>query len=144
MRHTFFALFVVAIASGCASARRSADSAVSDRLVGVWADFPEQCATNPESIEFTPDGEFMIVTRAKLGWATKTDSRKVFRYRILSRHATYLRVALENESRLDEQGRPVIWHIISVDKTTYCWGRDGRPDLDQNCPALFSRVRCEL
>jgi hypothetical protein len=110
------------------------------QLQGLWADEKEQCLSNPETIEFSADGSEMTITRAKMGWATKSDSRKVFRYRILSRTATYLRVELERESRLDAAGRPVIWHIVPVDSQTFCWGRDDWAHSACTPP----RVRCGI
>lgn len=74
-----------------------------------------------------------------MGWATQNDSRKVFRYRILSTDDFALRTQLENESRLDDQGQPVVWHIVVVDAETYCWGRDDWPQGACTPP----RKRCE-
>jgi hypothetical protein len=69
----------------------------------------------------------MLITYADVGWVTETDSRKIFRYRILSVGESSIRVALENEPRLDPNGKPVVWHIVVVDDETYCWGRDDWP-----------------
>jgi len=66
----------------------------------------------------------MFNTYADVGWVTEDDSRKVFRYKILDDDQGFLRVAMEDEPRLDAEGRPVIWHVVLVDDDTYCWGRD--------------------
>lgn len=112
--------------AGCASHPSSQTPTVFEQLVGTWSEESAGCK-NPHSLTF--DGnKNMLIEYAQMGWVTETDSRKVFRYRILGADESALRVQLENEPRLDEQGKPVVWHIVAVDAETYCWGRDDWPE----------------
>jgi hypothetical protein len=110
---------------GCVASPPSPAPAVFDRLVGHWDDVGD--CKNPHIISFDDDESLMMVEYAEVGWVTENDSRKVFRYWILGRNDPVLRTQLENEPRLDDQGNPVVWHIVVVDADTYCWGRDDWP-----------------
>jgi hypothetical protein len=126
---------------GCAShpAPNSQTSTVFEQLKGTWSEEHTNCQ-NPNVVSFDDDRTMMLIEYAEVGWATETDSRKVFRYRILSTDHSAIRVQLENESRLDEKGKPVVWHIVVVDAETYCWGRDDWPQGACTPP----RKRCEI
>jgi hypothetical protein len=132
------AVLLVAVGlAGCAASPPSPAPGVFDQLVGQWDDVPD--CKNPHTISFDGDKSVMMVEYAEVGWVTESDSRKVFRYRILGMHDAVLRTKLENEPRLDDQGKPVVWHIVVVDADTYCWGRDDWPQGACTTP----RKRCK-
>lgn len=116
--------FCTATFFGCAAAPTIRDATIYDRLSGRWDTVHEGSCANYHELSFDAARKTMFNTYADVGWITENDSRKVMRYTILDDDKGYLRVALENESRLDAEGRPVIWHVVLVDDDTYCWGRD--------------------
>lgn len=123
-------LLTMTALAGCATATSRQPADLSARLIGSWgeASSSDVCERNPETITFTPDGQYMLVERKVLGCATEADCRKSFRYRILGHTDSYIRVAMENETRLDANGNPVVWHIVPLDHNTFCWGRDDWPE----------------
>ena len=131
--------FVGVAFAGCASHPKSQTSDVFEQLAGKWSEESANCK-NPHTLTFGDNNRTMLIEYAEIGWVTENDSRKAFRYRILGIERSALRVQLENEPRLDDQGRPVVWHIVAVDAETYCWGRDDWPEDGCTPP----RKRCEI
>lgn len=122
-----FTMVVLLAVAGCATAPTPASSPVFDRLLGQWDERGESLCESPHVLSFDETKATMLITYADVGWASESDSRKTFRYKILDVAPSSIRVALENESRLDSNGEPVVWHIVIVDDDTYCWGRDDWP-----------------
>jgi hypothetical protein len=123
-------LSVVVIAvglTGCVSHNPYQASDVFSQLVGTWDEVHANSCKNAHELSFDDKKTTMLLTYSEVGWVTETDSRKVFRYKILSTTQTSLRVQLEREPRLDDHGNPVVWHITPIDGDTYCWGRDDWP-----------------
>lgn len=116
--------FCAAILCGCAAAPAKSGATIYDRLPGRWDTVHEESCSNYHEVSFDAARKTMFNTYANVGWVTEHDSRKVMRYMILDDDKGYLRVTLEGETRLDAEGRPVIWHVVLVDDDTYCWGRD--------------------
>ena len=134
------AVVLVAVGfAGCASHPNSQTPGVFEQLAGTWSEEHAGCK-NPHALTFDHDKKTMLIEYAEVGWVTETDSRKVFRYRILGTGQSAIRVQLENEPRLDDQGKPVVWHIVVIDADTYCWGRDDWPEGACTPP----RKRCEI
>lgn len=119
----------MALLAGCATAVPHPFAELSDRLVGTWGEAGEEdvCERNPATISFTSDGQYMLVERKLVGCATEIDCRKRFRYRILGHTDAYIRVQMENETRMTPEGTPVIWHIVPLGPNAFCWGRDDWP-----------------
>lgn len=126
LRTLILSLFAATIV-GCTAAPAIKDASIYDRLPGRWDTVHEESCSNYHELSFDAARKTMFNTYADMGWVTEDDGRKVMRYTILDDDKGYLRVALENETRLDEEGRPVIWHVVLVDDDTYCWGRDDWP-----------------
>lgn len=133
------AMLIVAVGlAGCASPQQR--SSVFEQLVGNWDEEHPGFCKNPHALSFDDSKSTMMVEYAEVGWVTKSDSRKMFRYRILGANHSSLRTQLENEPRLDDKGNPVVWHIVVVDADTYCWGRDDWPEGACTPP----RRRCKV
>lgn len=64
----------------------------------------------------------MTISYPDVGYVTEADSRKDLLYEVLEVTDVALRVKLNDESRLDSNGKQVIWHIKLVDDNTFCWG----------------------
>jgi hypothetical protein len=111
----------------CVSHPTSQFGAVFSGLSGRWDEEQPDSCKNPHVISFDDERTTMLITYADVGWVNENDSRKVFRYKVLGAGQSALRAQLENEPRLDKQGKPVVWHVVLVDENTYCWGRDDWP-----------------
>ncbi len=109
-------------------------------LVGNWDEEHAESCKSPHVLSFNEEKTMMSVTYADAGWVTEDDSRKVFHYKILSANPSALRMQLENEPRLDNAGKPVVWQLVLVDADTYCWGRDDWPQGACTSP----RKRCSI
>lgn len=125
---------------GCVSHPPSRIPGVFEQLVGNWDEEHPDFCKKPHVLSFDDDKSTMTVEYSEVGWVTESDSRKVFRYRILSTNHSALRTQLDNEPRLDDRGTPVVWHIVVVDADTYCWGRDDWPEGACTPP----RKRCKI
>ena len=124
---------------GCASHPSSTSPDVFSALAGQWDEEDPESCKNPHILSFDDEKTTMFVTYADVGWVTEGESRKVFRYEVLSANQYALRAQLENEPRLDNEGKPVVWHVVLVDENSYCWGRDDWPQGACTPP----RRRCE-
>ena len=102
---------------------------ISGQKMKIWS---------PVLVVAVDDKKTMIVTYTEVGWVTENDGRQVFRYHILDVAPSSLRVKLENEPRVDDEGKTVVWHIVLVDHKNYCWGRDDW--LQGECTP--PRIRC--
>ena len=127
MKHRGFVLILLAGLGGCISHPPSKAPDAYSGLAGTWDEEAADMCTKPHLIRFDDGGSTMTVVYADVGWITEEESRKVMRYRILDAGPSILRVQLENEPRLDDDGKPVVWHVVQVDEDTYCWGRDDWP-----------------
>ena len=124
------AVLIFAVVLGGCAANPIPPSEVPDvfsALAGTWDEVHANSCKNSHVISFDDKKTAMFVTYVEQGWVTEDDGRKVFRYEILSAAQHSLRVQLENEPRLDGDGKPVVWHITTIDRHTYCWGRDDWP-----------------
>jgi hypothetical protein len=130
-----FLLFTLYIA-GCSSTTNIPPTLVN-QLTGNWDEqYEDSCKVNFHSLEVRDSG--LIVKYISEGYVTEDDARQVFRYDILSVEEGFLRVQLENESRLDSGGKAVIWHLKPQGNNQYCWGRDDWPE--NGCTPV--RIRC--
>lgn len=132
-------IFAIGV-SGCVSHRSSQTIDVFSGLAGEWDEAGPESCKKPHVISFDDEKNTMFLAYPEMGWATESDSRKVFRYEILSIGQSMFRTKLENESRQDDEGKPVVWHMVLVDDNTYCWGRDDWPQ--GACTPL--RTRCGI
>jgi len=126
MKRWSVVLFAVGL-PGCMTNPSPQSPDVFAQLVGKWDEVHAESCKNPHVLSFDGDKTTMLIEYAELGWASENDSRKIFRYEILDVGPATLRARLENEPRMDEEGKPVVWHIVVVDAETYCWGRDDWP-----------------
>lgn len=116
--------------AGLAACRSNPTPAAPDALsilAGRWDEPAADSCQSPHVISFDDARTTMLIEYADVGWVTESDSRKVFRYRILDAGPSAIRMQLENEPRLAADGTPVVWRFVVVDADTYCWGRDDWP-----------------
>ena len=81
----------------------------------------------------------MIISYPDKGYAGDSDVREDFVYSIYEFTDTMIRAQLEDESRLDNSGKPIVWQLHLIDENSYCWSRDDWP-ADSCTPP---RLRCD-
>ena len=120
---------ILALLFGCAVDPTIDRPSIFSTLTGKWdADNPPTCESY-RAISFSDDGKTMTATYPDTGYASEADARNKFDYEILDVSESWLRMALQNEQRLDADGKPVVWILKLVDENTFCWGRDDwQPD----------------
>lgn len=117
---------------------------VFDLASGLWGlpgDAELTCALNPHRVTFSPDR-----ARASFRWdgpminyEGEVDQEGT--YSVLDHGEDYLVLALDGESRLTQDGVPVVWIMrLRPDGSGYCWGRTDWAeevcvDLYRRCPA---------
>ena len=113
---------LIILLSGCTSTP-STDSSMIDTLSGTWDEASDaSCSANYHTIAFKDS--VLEVKYVEKGYISENDGREVLKYNILSANKELLRVQLVDETRLDNQGQPVIWHLKLLNTEQYCWGRD--------------------
>lgn len=131
-------LFSMILLSGCATLP-SADKSMIEALSGYWDEASNaSCSANYHTITFS-DAVLKIKFVEKGYISEGDDGRQIMKYNILSENEEFLRVELVGETRLDDNGRPVVWHIKPLSADQYCWGRD---DWAENA-CTVPRYRCK-
>ena len=115
---------LLALLFGCATSSPIEEPTIFSKLIGDWDTEGASTCESVRTISFSDDKKVMISTYSDIGYASKTDARKQFNYDVLEEGRSELRLALENESRLDDDGNPVVWILRLVDENTFCWRRD--------------------
>lgn len=139
MIRKFSILFTTVVLTACASVDLDRGVSIFDRAAGTWDEEDAESCLLSHKVSFTEDRLTMIHTYLELGHATAVDSRKSFRYSIVSLSESELFASLEDEQRLTDSGDAVIWIFRMMDDDTYCWGRVDWPA--GSCTPM--RRRCE-
>lgn len=127
LKSIYALLYIAAIVSGCASSASQPSSPLFSILEGRWDDDDPTTCQSHRTISFAKGNSKMIMSYSPIGYATENDSRKDFVYVIYEVTDTMIRAELEEEQRLDSNGKPVVWQLKLIDESTYCWGRDDWP-----------------
>ncbi|ACA84978.1 hypothetical protein [Shewanella woodyi] len=136
MKHRAFIVSALLL-SGCTSTS-NIDPLLVSKLSGVWDEInSEMCSSNYHTVEF--DSSTLILKYVDKGYISENDGRNILKYRILSQSPDSIRVVLDDETRLDNDNKPVVWHLKSLNNDQYCWGRDDWPE--GSCTP--SRHRCK-
>jgi len=121
MKITIISLFILFL-FGCSTVLKINQSLAS-KLSGSWDEETGiSCSDNFHTINF--DGSNIQIEYIKKGYISENESRKIFTYSILNQSNDSIKLLLENETRLDGNKKPVIWHLKSLDSNQYCWRRD--------------------
>ncbi|MCZ4336618.1 hypothetical protein [Shewanella colwelliana] len=131
---------VLLMLCGCSTMMTTTiDESMQARLAGSWNDRQSNvCSANYHTISIT--GDRLLLEYAQQGYVAEDDGRTLVSYTILSEQDSSLRVQLDNESRLDADGQPVIWKMNLLNDSQYCWGRDDW--LAEQCIPI--RQKCEI
>lgn len=102
-----------------------ADDDIFSVVQGTWAwtTADSNCATDPHTIAFTPDHKGMIITAAHS--YRRPDGRldSIAFYDIQSHTRSSIRGAIRGETRMTDDGRPVIWDLVLKSPDRYAWHR---------------------
>lgn len=138
-----FRLVLPAILVGAAafySAACAGSDSILDTLPGQWVDVDRKyCAIGRMTVSVSEDGKRVDFVHSALGLATPTDARDRFSYRVGEQRGNRLRLDMENETRLDDDGNVVSWDLILLSKNEFCWNRSDWPE--DGC--TVSTFRCE-
>lgn len=111
---------------------------IREILSGDWT--PSVCTESHRGISFSDDGKqmFIVSRQGLLGAQRGGMVSEVATYQILEESERVLRMQMDKEDRLDEDGNPVVWDLVLINEDTFCWHRtDWRAG---SC--TLNRVRC--
>jgi hypothetical protein len=115
---------------------------VYSALAGRWgwtSDHARSCARNPHTLAFSADRRFLILRHRAPIRAFDGSERNEAYYRVLQSSPDRLTLGLEGETRLQRDGRPVLWELRLLSASAYCWHRTDKPERSCSAPI----VRCE-
>ncbi len=106
------------------------------RVTGTWRwdNRPKDCQDDPHTISFTPDHSQMILSYRP----TKEDTLREYTYDIVATGPQVIRGRIRDETRRDSTGALVVWDLVLLNDSTYCWHRADWPT--DGCTR--SNVRC--
>ena len=89
----------------------------------AWTTSDSACTRDWHRIGFSPDRTVMTITSSQpyRGADGKSDSIAV--YDILAHSRGWIRGAIRGETRLTEDGRPVVWDLVLRSRNRYAWHR---------------------
>jgi hypothetical protein len=115
---------------------------VYSALSGQWgwtSDHARSCARNPHTLAFSADRHFMILRHRAPIKAFDGNERSEAYYRVLQSSSHTITLGLEGETRLQRDGRPVLWELRLLSESAYCWHRTDKSERSCSPPI----VRCE-
>ncbi len=140
MKFRLFQILFILLLSACSTSFKDKNRELISNLEGVWDEVSEnRCKEGFKTIEFSDDGNKLFILYSEAGYIEGGESRKIFEYEVLNFSNNRVRMILKDDPRLDSSGNPVVWHLVTKTKDTFCWGRDDWPL--ESCTPL--RFRCE-
>jgi hypothetical protein len=92
-----------------------------------WAGADGFCQKDPHTITFSPDRALMTLT-PRQPWTDSTGTvHERFEYDVQEYTAGHIRGRIRGETRMTEQGEPVVWDLVLVGPNTYRWHRTDWP-----------------
>jgi len=119
--------FLASLLPACAPASHPAParSPLLASLEGTWGvpGSDVSCSRNPETIQFSDDGAWMLLTFREPIAAPDGSQRRELRYRLRSIATDHVRLEMEGETRRTETGELVVWDLLQVAPEAHCWRR---------------------
>ena len=108
----------------------------------AWTTSDSNCVTNPHTITLTPDHTGMIITAAHPYHRADGRLDSIAFYDIRAHTRSWIRGAIRGETRLTQDGRPVVWDLVLKSPDRYAWHRTdwvagGYTRAIRRCPALL-------
>ena len=104
------AFFVILLLCSACSSYSPINQEMQTKFQGSWQSTNSPvCEANFHTITF--NNKTLEISYDEQGFISETEARKTFVYTILSTERNLIRVQLENETRLDKKGNPVVWHL---------------------------------
>ena len=102
-------IFVILLLCSACSSHSPINQEMQTKLQGSWQSTNSPvCEANFHTITFK--NKTLEISYDEQGYISASEARKTFVYNILSAEKNLIRVQLENETRLDKKGKPVVWH----------------------------------
>jgi hypothetical protein len=89
----------------------------------AWTTSDTNCLADPHRIAFTPDHKGMTITEAHPYKLPDGTLDSVAYYDILRVTPTSIRGAIRGETRLTDDGQPVVWDLVLKSPDRYTWHR---------------------
>ena len=89
----------------------------------AWTGPANPCDSDPHTIAFSSDRTEMLITHAQAFRGADGQFDSVTHYKILAHTRGWIRGAIPGETRLTDQGNPVIWDLVLRSPNTYAWHR---------------------
>ena len=88
-----------------------------------WSTADSVCLGNPHTITFTPDRKRMFIA-FRTPWTDSTGaSHRVSTYDVLASSSSHIRGAIRGETRMTDEGVPVVWDLVLTSDSSYAWHR---------------------
>ena len=132
-------LLVVAALAGCGGGPRRE---LVPALAGTWGwtqDRARSCETNPHTLSFSADRQFLIVRYRTPIKSYDKSARIEAYYRVLQINKRSVTLLLEGETRRQRDGRPVSFELRLLSDSAYCWHRSDKSERECSPPV----VRCK-
>jgi|SRR5687767_3073480 len=103
---------------------------LADNISGRWGWSTKSipCAADSgHTIAFSSDGKVMTITQDELSVDDDGRDWTVTTYDVVSTTASRVRGAIRGETRVTDDGRPVVWDLVVIDSNAYVWHRTDWP-----------------
>jgi hypothetical protein len=102
-----------------------------------WTTNERPCTGNEHTIAFSDSGQVMAITLAEIDSTTGTPDVAV--YDIVREGPSSIMGAIRNETRLTEDGKPVVWELILISPDRYVWRRTDWGRWNSTAPIIRCR-----
>lgn len=83
-----------------------------------WTTARQVCGTNAQTISFSIPDATMTIT-----YAEAVDDRPDTVYDVVELTQSYVRGEIRGEARLTDEGVPVVWDLVLLSDSSFCWQR---------------------
>jgi hypothetical protein len=101
-----------------------------------WSTRGTPCADSAHVISFAPDAKVMTITQEKPSVDSTGRDWTVSTYDVVSIEPSRIRGQIRGETRLAEDGTPVVWDLVVVGPDEYRWRAVDWPELMHTLPVI--------
>lgn len=124
----------------CAQVSSTPPEPVRSVLTGNWGWNERECEEAPSKVTFSEDGALMFFS-SDAGLVMNREGRvsSKLTYGIIAEHEKGLRAVIIGEERRTDRGDVVLWDLLLISDTRFCWHREDWPN--NRCTKAL--IRCE-
>jgi len=102
---------------------------IYSRVSGVWGmETPGlDCKSRPSRYKFGDGNKIMSISNNDQQSMHDGSTRDVVNYKVVSNDKTTITLAMENETRLNKNGKSALWKIVLVSDNKFYWQISGEP-----------------